>query len=116
MLFQRGSMGPMGNQFDQMAASVAPPKLTTDAAGKAVRTSSGSVRGIQSPLSNTRRRDDDRPEVDRYGTSWLSVAGAEFQIVICPAINTFASREGWRSSSSPAMTTVAPAPRAPNTS
>ena len=48
---------PIGWTIDQIAASVAPPRLTTASPGTRSRIWSGRVTGIQSPLSRASRSD-----------------------------------------------------------
>ncbi len=119
MLGQRGSTSATGNQLDQIAASVAPPKLTTRVPGKASLTWSGSETGIQSPESRARRRGAPRPGPrgsTKRGTSCCKAAGAESQIVRGSEVSRPASRSGSRSAASGATWIVAPAARVPNTS
>ena len=82
MLGHDGSTSPTGNQFDQIAASVAPPRAITFAFGKASRTWSGSVTGIQSPLSITSLRLGDGGAWSKNGVNCCSAAGAESHTVI----------------------------------
>src|SRR6476660_2522 len=56
MLLQVGSTASIGWPIDQIAASVAPPRLTTRACGASARTRSGSSTGLQWPLSRAERR------------------------------------------------------------
>src|SRR5512138_1849357 len=99
-----------------MAASVAPPRLSTDTPGNVRWRSGGKVMGIQSPDSITRRRDDVGACVGRKGTSRVNAAGAESQTVMPGSHSLRAMRAGSASSAEDAISTAAPAPRAPKTS
>ena len=69
--------------IDQIDASVAPPSPITWTPGATARRRSGSVTGIQSPLSRARRSEPGSPSGRpvTYSTSMSSSAGTEFQIV-----------------------------------
>ena len=115
-LVQRGSIAPIGNQFDQMAASVAPPRASTWVFGNARRTSSGNVIGTQSPLSMAKRKCGP-PSLGKNGTKRCSAA--ECGIPDRDALRDDRVDERCAARACIpvlATTTVAPAPSAPNVS
>ena len=118
MLAHRGSTRSTGWKFDQMVASVAPPRLTTRAPGKASRTRSGSERGIQSPERKTRRNAGvpAAAAAGKSGAMFCSAAGAESQKVIPSRQRMPTSASGSFASSAEAMRTAPPAARVPKRS
>ncbi len=119
MLGQRGSTTPTGYQFDHTVASVAPPSAITFARGKALRTRSGSVTGIQSPdsiTSRSRLAPSAAAAAGNSGASRTSAAGAESQRVIPPPRNKATRRSGSASSSLVATCTVPPTASRPKMS
>src|SRR3569832_1624701 len=112
MLRHRGFTSSTGNQLDQIAASVAPPRFAIDTRGHTDRAAAGSVIGIQSP--QRRRSLIARRDVDcRNGRSRLNAAGAEFQIVTSRTTISVARSSGSDTLSSVATTRVAPAANVP---
>ncbi len=118
MLLQAGSVSPTSYRFDQIEASVAPPRASTRTSGQSRRIRSGSGTGTQSPLSRNARTGG-RPAPGRCSASSTSIsasAGTEFHTVApcasaCPAQPTGSGRVVASGS-----TRAAPAVRAPKTS
>ena len=102
--------------MDQMDASVAPPRLITRALGAIRRICSGSVTGIQSPLSRTVRKAGKlAPAACAASANSCMSAGTEFHTVTrCSA--TRSSQEAGSGCPAAGSTRVAPAATAPKMS
>ncbi len=102
-----------------MAASVAPPRLTTwTPPGAAARTRSGRLTGIQSPESSTSRRrsGSGSPRWPRCSISMSSSAGTEFQTVTRWPASISVQRAGSRAADGSGSTSAPPAASGPKMS
>ncbi len=119
MLRHSGSMPSIGCQIDQIAASVAPPRLISSGAPEeTARTLPGRLSGIQSPLSSAVRSDRGKavPCCSQCSTSSSSSGGTVFHSVTRCSSARAAQRPGSRDSEGAGRTSVPPAPSTPKTS
>ncbi|CAM5226253.1 hypothetical protein SSPIM334S_04379 [Streptomyces spiroverticillatus] len=117
MLGAAVSTSPIGWKIDQIAASVAPPRLNSSTRGRRPRTASGSVTGIQSPdIMPSRTLPQSWPSPRRYSSRSIIWAGTVLSTVTPCAVIRSAQCEGSLRRSGSGSTSVPPRPRTPKTS